>query len=98
MKFRLEFEANWSPQKVRQVQNQILQDLRSYLGVSNASEIVAVGETEEEKKITRLSLYCNNREFGRICAARWTAEVFTPCPKCGSRRYVHKELPEEKAS
>jgi len=62
-------------------------------GAANVSAIVPVDAVAAPPG-PRLKLTCRNNAFGKKCGAAWESDVFTDCPKCGQRKFVHKVEPE----
>lgn len=91
MRLKLEWECAWEQRKIDLATNILRRELSFLGGVSNIGRIEPAVATSQEEPKARLSLICswNPRGKGR-CGMTWDSETFTPCPKCGQRRWVKK--------
>ena len=89
-RLRVEFDAGWTPEKMRMVSVRLRQDLASYGGIANFSGIQSV-DALPDTPAPKLQLACRWNAFGRgPCDAQWEADVFTECPNGHGRKFVHK--------
>lgn len=79
-----------------QASNRLKAMIQSLWGACNISNIHEAGAAEPPAPVL-LKLECRNRSFGKTCGAKWESPVFTECPGCGQRRFVHKADAEAEA-
>lgn len=94
-RLKVEFTADWSPEKRRMVSSRLRQDLAMYGGVSYVSDVVPAEEQLEEGP-RMIKLQCNYNAFGNKCGAQWESPQFTDCPNGHGRKFVHRreEIPQ----
>ena len=89
-RLRVEFDANWTPEKMRMVSVRLRRDLGLYGGIANFSGIKLV-DAPPDAPAQKLQLACRWNAFGRgPCDAKWESDVFTECPNGHGRKFVHK--------
>jgi hypothetical protein len=97
-RLQIQFDCEWSDQKIRMVRRDMERDLRQYGGVSNISPLERADPARLDAPKPRLYLTCRRYDTATksVCGAAWEAETFAPCPKCGTRQFVSKaERPPE---
>lgn len=87
------FDCEWQGRKAQMVTLELRRLLMGFGGVTNIGDIEPLTGAAAEPPKPRLSLYCNNKMFGKACGATWQSDVFTECPKCHKRRFVHRANP-----
>lgn len=95
-RLKLEFSAEWSPEKIRVVSVMLRRELASFGGVANVSDILPI-DAEPAAPPALLKFYCTANQFGRgRCTAVWEGAQFSECPAGHGRKWVHKgERPTE---
>jgi hypothetical protein len=91
-RLKIEWDCEWSEQKIRLVRRDMERDLRLYGGVSNIGALQRVDTAKPEPPKPRLYLTCRRYDAATkaVCGTAWEAETFSPCPKCGNRQFVTK--------
>ena len=81
------WDCDWQPRKAEQV----TLELRRFLIRERAINIGAVEPVDKSIPPAKyLVLECRGQLFGEPCGSTWESAIFTACPKCKQRRYVHK--------
>ena len=90
-RYRLEFDCNWSPQKVRQAGIELCRQVKFLAGVKNITFAKAAA-AEPIPEQPRLTLSCRKYfpKLKTVCGEVWASDIFTPCPKCGAKQFVKK--------
>lgn len=97
-RLKLEFDAGWSPEKIRIVSAQLRRELALFGGVSNVSDI-RPSDAPPAARPALLKFYCTSNPGGHgRCTATWESPTFSECPAGHGRNWVHKgERPTEVA-